>query len=130
MHWLLLIVFVLGIIFSVSAGQVTLAYALAALFIADLIGGVVSKFFSGLGAIAAGVGETIEAEGEEVAAAKTKNPAGKKFIDEGLSRIAKETGKREKDKKEGKKMKQKLGVDTVVGAVDNFMTGFSKLFRK
>ena len=130
MHWLLIIFFIAGIVFSVSAGQVLLAYLLAILFIADLMGGVVSKFFTALWQIGSALGETAEAEAEEVATANTKYPSGKKFLDEGLGRIGKEVGKREKEKKERKRMKQKLGVDTAVGAVDNFMTGFSKLFKK
>ena len=130
MHWLLLLAFVVGILYSLSAGQITLSYILAILLVADLVGGVISKFFSALGAVAKGLRETAEEEAQEVADAKTKYPSGKKFIDEGLGRIGKEMGKKEMEREEKKKMKSKLSVANAVGAVDNFLMGFSKLFKR
>ena len=130
MHWILLVLFTIGIIFSVSAGLATLAYILFILLIADLIGGFISKLFSGAAGVASGALEIAEEEAQEVANAKTKHPAGKKFLEEGIGKIGKELGKREKEKEEHKKMKSKLSLASAVGAVENFLSGFGKLFRK
>jgi len=127
---ILLIAFLIAIIFLVQAKIVWLAAIVFLLLLLDLFGGVVSKFFGFTGAVIEAAGDTISEEAAEVEAAKTKSPSGKKFLDEGFARIGKETGKREKDKAEGKKMKTKLTVPNIVGAVDNFMMGFSKLFKR
>ena len=130
MQALLLLAFIIAIIALVQARLVWLAAIVLLIMLADLFGGAIAKFFGFLGATANVIGETASEEAAEVEAAKTKPPAGKKFIDEGLSRIGKEAGKKEVEKKEGKRMKSKLSVTNVVGAIDNFMMGFGKLFRR
>ncbi|HLC92104.1 MAG TPA: hypothetical protein VJH23_00150 [archaeon] len=130
MQLVLLIVFLLAIIFLVQAKIVWLAGIVFLLLLLDLFGGVVSKFFGFVGAAAEATGEIVAEEAGEVEAAKTKYPHGKKFIDEGLGRIGKELGKKEKERDEKKKMKSKLNVANAVGAIDNFMMGFGKLFKK
>ncbi len=126
----LLVVFILAIFLLAQFKLVWLAFIVFLLLLFDLFGGAFSRFVGFLGAVAEGIGQTASEEAVEVEAAKVKTPSGKKFIDEGLSKIGKEVGKSEKEKLGHKRTKSRLTVGNLVAAVDNFMTGAAKLFKR
>ncbi len=129
---LILILALLGLIaFFLQAGMSLAAIIVFLLLIADILGGYVSAFLSFLWALWNGLLETGSAEFDELEKTRTHSPAGKKFLEEGLSRTGEALGKGEAAKSEGKRVTDKRPApESVHTAISDFMTGLGKLFRK
>ncbi|GEM_PF-6034195 len=128
---LILILALLGlIIFFVQAGMMLPAIIVFLVLIADIAGGYLSKFLSFLGALGSGLLDTGSSEFKELEAAKTKHPAGKKFLEEGLSRTGNAIGKGEAAKAQRKKIGEKRPDPEVAhSAISGLMDGIKKLMK-
>src|SRR3989344_8224006 len=118
MHPLLLFLFILAIIISYGANVIWLSAILFAILMLDIVGGFVATLIGGTKAVARASVDGAKSEYDEFAAAKTKYPSGKKFLEEGFKALGKGTGKGEKLKEDGKPYKEKFNVANVVGAVE------------
>jgi len=108
-----------------------LAGITALLIVADFFGNFIASFFEIMGKAGKGIVETGKTEYNELENTNVYSPSGKKFFDEGFSRIGKEVGKSEKAKAEGKSTKLNLGLFSTLGtASENFLNGLFSLFKK
>lgn len=127
-----ILIFLLSLaIILFGSGQVFAGTIIALLILLDIFGNIFAILLGFLKSFWEGLSQTGESEFGNVAAAKTKYPSGKRFIEDTLKLAGKEAGKGAKAYKQHKKITPiDLSPTGIAGVADNFMQGIMKMLKK
>ena len=130
MHIALLILLIVLALFFYEAQIIWVTYLTALLILADLFGGMLSKFFSVSWNAVQNVNGVANTEFEEVRNSKPNPPSGRKMFEKGFEEIGEGLGIGVKATNEGKNITKHPGLFSFTGEIaDDILEGIQKLFK-